>query len=78
MAYSNSTVLEKLQARRDAILDELAAMTSASAGGKPDSTQGGIQHVAYKKSLYEELEMITKQLATSFNDPFEVVVEGCT
>ncbi|MCK9356395.1 MAG: hypothetical protein M0R22_04495 [Dehalococcoidia bacterium] len=78
MAYSDATVLEKLQARRDAILDELAAMTSASAGGKPDSTQGGIGHVAYKKSLYEELDMITGRLAGMSQEPFEVVVEGCT
>lgn len=77
MAYSEADVVAKLQTRRDAILDELAAMSSSTAGGKPNSTQGGIDHMAYKKSLYDELAQIKQQLAM-YADPFEVIVEGCT
>lgn len=50
MAY-----LDDLQTRRDAVAAELAAMTSASAGGKPDSSASGVEHVAYKAGLYAEL-----------------------
>ena len=77
MAYSESDVVTKLKARRDSILDELAAMSSSTAGGKPDSTQGGIQHVDYKLSLYEELKGLNEQIR-QFSDPFEVIVEACT
>jgi hypothetical protein len=53
-------------------------LSSSTAGGKPNSSQGGIDHVGYKNSLYEELDMITKQLATAYSEPYEVVVEGFT
>lgn len=76
MAYDESTVTTKLMARRDAILDELAALNSSAAGGKPDSTLTGIQHVAYKKSLYEELGMLNQQIALTGDGPCEVLVEG--
>ena len=74
MAYSASEVVTKLQTRRDAILDELAALTSTLAGGKPNATACGVDHMGYKKSLYDELKMIDEQLA-SHSDAFEVVIE---
>jgi uncharacterized protein involved in exopolysaccharide biosynthesis len=74
MAYSESDVITKLKTRRDAILDELAALSTSTAGGKPNSQQGGIDHTGYKRSLYEELAQIKEQLVT-FADPFEVCVE---
>ena len=53
MAY-----LDYLTTRRDAVAAELAAMTSASAGGKPNSTASGVDHDAYKAGLYAELERL--------------------
>ena len=77
MAYSHADIISKLQTRRDAIVDELNALTSAAAGGKPNSSLTGVDHVGYKRALYEELDMIGRQLASNA-DPFEVVVEGDT
>jgi hypothetical protein len=77
MAYSYSSIIDKLKTRRDAIIDELNSMTSASAGGKPNSSLTGVDHVGYKRSLYEELAMLQKQLA-GYADPFEIVIEGDT
>ncbi|MFA6245185.1 MAG: hypothetical protein WC655_29850 [Candidatus Hydrogenedentales bacterium] len=77
MAYSEADVLTKLKTRRDAIVDELAALATTTAGGKPNSTQGGIDHVGYKKSLYDELAMLREQIA-QFSDPFEVIVEAAS
>lgn len=61
-----ATPAELLTQRRDAILAELASMSSTSAGGLPNATGGGdkvnIDHVGYRKSLYEELRMIDEQL----------------
>lgn len=61
-----ATAAEQLLTRRDAILAELAAMSSSSAGGLPNATGGGdkvnIDHVGYRRSLYEELRMIEEQL----------------
>ena len=53
-----ATYIENLEARKLAIAEELAAMSSTAAGGKPDSGKSGIGHVAYKDGLYRELEMI--------------------
>jgi len=77
MAYSYSSIIDKLKTRRDAIIDELNSMTSASAGGKPNSSLTGVDHVGYKRSLYEELAMLQKQLA-GYADPFEIGIEGYT
>lgn len=77
MAYSESDIVDKLKTRRDAIVNELNALTSSSAGGKPNSSLTGVDHIGYKRALYEELSMIRQQLA-SFGGPFEVVVEGNT
>jgi hypothetical protein len=61
-----ATDAENLLTRRTAILAELAALDSTKAGGKPNTTGGGdkvsIDHVGYRKSLYEELAMINSTL----------------
>lgn len=49
---------ENLKARRSAIYTELAALASTTAGGKPNSREGGIDHIGYKDSLYRELKEI--------------------
>lgn len=63
-----------LETRRDTITAQLAAMTSASIGAKPNTTGQGqqVDHVAYKDGLYRELEQINKLLATR---PFIIETE---
>lgn len=60
--------IANLTTRRSAILAELAALDSTKAGGKPNTTGGGdkvsIDHVGYRKSLYEELAMINSMIAS--------------
>lgn len=55
-----------LLTRRSAIIAELAALDSTKAGGKPNTTGGGdkvsIDHVGYRKSLYEELAQINSMI----------------
>lgn len=60
-----ATAAENLLTRREAVCAELAAMTSTSNGGRPTYNIDGqmVDHAGYKKSLYEELAMIDKQLA---------------
>lgn len=76
-----ATFRQNLIARRNAIGVELAALASTSAGGKPNMMGGGgagIDHTGYKKSLYDELESINKQLADGAvidaveNGPWEI------
>ena len=55
-----ATYLENLTTRRNAVAAELAAITSTSAGGKPDAGKSGIGHVAYRSSLLQELEQLDK------------------
>lgn len=71
-----ATDLANLQTRRTAICVELAALSSTAAGGKPDVSAGGIkiEHVAYKKSLYEELASIDKAIL-SIDGPYEIESE---
>jgi len=57
--------LVDLQTRLAAIDAQLAAMTTATAGGKPNVQGGGmgtVDHVAYRKSLYEERKMLLEQI----------------
>lgn len=56
---------ENLQTRRSAIYAKLAAMVpdEEGAGNKPNSTQGGIDHVGYKDGLYRELESINSLIS---------------
>lgn len=64
MALSKKQIREKLYQRRDAVLEQLATLTAQSLGGLPNTSGTGdhIDHVAYKKSLYEELSDIEKAL----------------
>lgn len=72
-----ATLLENLITRRDAIGAELAAMSSATAGGLPNASKSGVDHQTYKMNLYRELEEIEKRIAAS-QGPFEIVSEGVT
>lgn len=56
--------ITNLKTRRAAICTEIAALDSTVAGGKPNANGegGGIDHVGYKKSLYEELDMISARI----------------
>lgn len=76
-----ATFLQNLRARRDAIGVELAALSATAAGGKPNMggvAGGSVDHTGYKKSLYDELAEIQRQLAdTSMidaqeNGPWEI------
>jgi hypothetical protein len=69
-----ATDLENLQTRRSAILAELAAIDTSSAGGLPNSQAGGIDHIGYKRGLYEELEKINQMIAAA-EGPWEVISE---
>lgn len=61
MASANVTALK---ARRTAIINELNALDSTKAGGNPNTSGAGINvdHVGYKRSLYEELREINQLL----------------
>jgi hypothetical protein len=60
---SVATLIANLEARRDTIGAQLAAMTSSSVGGKANSNQpGAADHVEYKDGLYRELKEINEQL----------------
>lgn len=84
-----ATFRENLVARRDAIGVELAALNAAAIGGKPNvkNQDGGtvLDHTGYKKSLYDELAEINRQLmdiaateaaAAGTDGPFEVSSEN--
>lgn len=68
------STLDLLSQRKANILAELAAMGPTTAGGKPDSRDGGVSHVAYRKSLYEELAELNKQIAVA-EGPWEETLE---
>jgi hypothetical protein len=74
-----ATDLENLATRRSAIYAELAAMTSASSGGKPNYSADGesVDHVGYKASLYAELAQID-QLITALQGPVILEMRGVT
>lgn len=73
------TDLENLIARRSSILAELAAITPASSGGKPTYSIDGqnVDHTSYRRSLYEELAAIDRQLV-ALQGPFEDRCRGVT
>ncbi len=66
------TDLANLLTRRSNIIAELAAMTSTANGGKPSYSIDGqqVDHVAYRKSLYDELRELNQQI-TILQGPFE-------
>lgn len=80
MAYTGAQILTKLQARYDAIADELEDLDSTKAGGKPDASgPNAVAHVAYKKGLYDELKWLEEQInekQLEIDGPTEVVTEG--
>jgi len=71
--------LENLLTRRSNVIAELAAINSSANGGKPSYTIDGqtVDHVAYRKSLYEELAMLNRQIAI-MQGPFEGRSRGVT
>jgi hypothetical protein len=66
-----------LLTRRSAVTAEIAALDVSAAGGRPNVSggQGTVDHVGYKRSLYEELAQID-QLLAQLHGPFEVPLEG--
>lgn len=62
VAVSFMSYRDDLVTRQAAIGAELAALTSSAAGGKPDASKSGTQHVAYKDGLYRELKEIREEL----------------
>lgn len=77
-----ATDLENMKTRRTAIYAELAALSSTTAGGKPNSREGGIDHIGYKDSLYRELKEINAIIGDGGGSDFgsestyEVIEEG--
>lgn len=71
------TQLENLLARRDRILEELAAMDACKPGGRPNASGGTsgekiLDHRGYRESLYSELERING-LIPALDGPWEIV-----
>ena len=67
------TELENLQARRQAIWDELAQLQYGVLGGNPNlGGNNRIDHQGYKRGLYEELERLNG-LIRSVEGPWEVI-----
>ena len=73
------TDLDNLLTRRSNVIAELAAMNSAAGGGKPSYRIDGqeVDHVAYRKSLYDELAMLNRQI-TILQGPFEQLGQAVT
>jgi len=69
------TNLENMQTRVTAIYVELAALSATKAGGKPNVSGSGdaVDHIGYKKSLYDELKSLN-ELIGSLEDPWEIIV----
>lgn len=59
----NDEELALLRTRRATVLAQLAAMTSTSIGGMPNTSGGeSVDHQGYKDALYRELESLNKLL----------------
>ena len=71
--------LANLLTRRSNVIAELAAMNSSASGGKPSYSIDGqeVDHVAYRRSLYEELAQLNQQIAI-LQGPFEGRSRGTT
>lgn len=71
--------LDNLLTRRSNIVAELAAIAPATSGGKPSYSIDGqhVDHTAYRMSLYQELELLDRQIA-ALRGPFETTVRGST
>lgn len=73
-----ATDLENLQTRRTAILEELAALNTSLPGGRPNISgagAGSVDHVGYKRGLYEELEKLDRLIGIA-EGPWETATEG--
>lgn len=77
MAKTQAEVIADLLTRRDAVLEQLAAMTSSSVGGLPNTSGTGdhIDNVGLKNSLYDELDRIDTVLE-KIQGPSESVSRG--
>ncbi|QDV78081.1 hypothetical protein [Botrimarina mediterranea] len=61
---ATTDLLANLKARREEIGVELAALTNATIGGKPNAGSANqVDHVGWRLSLYKELEEIDRQIA---------------
>lgn len=61
---ATTDLLANLRLRREQIGVELAALTKATIGGKPNaSSSNQVDHVQWRLSLYQELEAIDAQIA---------------
>lgn len=71
--------LDNLLTRRTNVIAELAAMNPTASGGKPSYTIDGqqVDHVAYRQSLYDELNELNRQIA-NLQGPFEQIERGTT
>ena len=71
--------LENLLTRRSSLLAELAALGPGASGGKPSYSIDGqhVDHTAYRMSLYQELELIDRQI-TTISGPFEIADRAST
>ena len=70
---------DNLLTRRSNVIAEPAAMNSAASGGKPSYAIDGqeVDHVAYRKSLYDELAQLNQQIAL-LQGPCERMSRGVT
>ena len=65
--------IDKLTARRTAVIAELNALSTTTAGGLPNAIGGEgerIDHKGYKQGLYEELKSVNELLQLA--EPWEV------
>jgi len=59
-----SDLLANLKARREQIGVELAELSKTEIGGKPNAGSANqVDHVGWRLSLYQELEVIDRQIA---------------
>jgi hypothetical protein len=61
------SLFDNLLARRDAIGVELAELSASKPGGLPNANGpgAGVDHVGYKRGLYDELREINQQIAAA-------------
>jgi len=54
---------ESAEVRLAAVMAELEALTSSAAGGKPNASAAGIDHMGYKRMLLEEIKTLREEIA---------------
>ncbi|QDU75437.1 hypothetical protein Pan97_24690 [Bremerella volcania] len=77
MTKSQQEVIADLLARRDAVLAQLAGLSSTSVGALPNTTGTGdhVDHTGLRQSLYRELAEID-QLLERIAGPHEAISRG--